>query len=76
MDEDNSKVDINCRCITENGIEDKTFRIDLKDLNAWLKNIGSEYRYENLKEDMDNERKCSIKLADPIFTCDIQISKN
>ena len=76
MDEDNSKVDINCRCITENGIECKTFRIDLKDLNAWLKKIGSDYRYEDLMEDLHKGKECSVKLADPIFTCDISISKN
>ena len=76
MDEDNRKIDIKSRCITENGIECKTFQIELKELNEWLKKIGSEYRYEDLKEDMDKGKECSIKLADPIFTCDIRISKD
>jgi hypothetical protein len=53
IDEDNRKIDINCRCITEQGIEYNTFQIELKELNGWLIKIGSEYRYDDLKEYMD-----------------------
>ena len=75
-DFDICKVDIDCHCITENGIEEKSFQIELKELNECLKKIGSEYRYEDMKEDFDEGKDCSIKLADPIFTCDIRISKD
>ena len=68
-------VEVSCMAITENGIEPRSFKLDVNALNGWLASIGARVDYDVLLEDLIMGTEMTIKLDQPISSGSLLMPK-
>ena len=68
-------VEVSCMAITENGIEPRSFKLDVNALNGWLASIGAMVDYDVLLEDLIMGTEMTIKLDQPISSVSLLMPK-